>query len=205
MPRIEWTDDADANGELAEIYQAWKGANPNRERMPDILKCFSARPDFLRQVIAFSYELHFSDGHLTWQTKEMLATYVSALNQCPYCASSHAYFLEMKGAPDAVVKALHRADLSAAPVSDAERALLDFARLLTERSWQTTDSDAEQLRQVGWTDPQIAEAVYIIAMFNFFNRVANAFGLEPSNYREILGRARFPGTFGNPFSTRPAE
>ena len=84
MARIAWTEDGDARGELAEIYAKWKQANPGRDRFPEILKCFSARPDFLRQVMDFSYGVHFSDGHLTRRTKEMIATYVSALNRCKY-------------------------------------------------------------------------------------------------------------------------
>lgn len=40
----------------------------------------------------------------------------------------------------------------------------------------------QKLRQVGWTDDQISEAVYVIAMFAFFNRVADAFGVPSQNY-----------------------
>jgi alkylhydroperoxidase/carboxymuconolactone decarboxylase family protein YurZ len=83
-PFIRWIEDEEATGQAAEIYGAYKAANPHRPRMPDILKCFSLRPDFLQQVIDFSYGLHFSDGHLTRRVKEMIATYVSALNRCPY-------------------------------------------------------------------------------------------------------------------------
>jgi alkylhydroperoxidase family enzyme len=84
MPYIAWIEDEAASDEVAEIYSAWKEAHPGRDRMPDILKCFSLRPDFLRAVIGFTYPLHFSEGHLTRRTKEMIATLVSALNQCPY-------------------------------------------------------------------------------------------------------------------------
>ena len=84
MPHLRWVDDAEATGQLGEIYQAWKAANPDRPEMPGILKCFSLRPDFLQSVIDFSYPLHFSDGHLTRRMKEMIATFVSALNQCVY-------------------------------------------------------------------------------------------------------------------------
>jgi alkylhydroperoxidase family enzyme len=85
MPFIDWIEDDEASGELAEIYQAvLKTRPPDRPRMPGILKCFSQRPDFLRRVVQFSNELHFSDGHLDRRTKEMIATLVSALNQCPY-------------------------------------------------------------------------------------------------------------------------
>ncbi len=84
IPRIHWINDERATGELAEIYESWIQHNPGRDRLPDILKCFSARPDFLRQVMEFSYGLHFADGHLTRRIKEMLATWVSRLNECKY-------------------------------------------------------------------------------------------------------------------------
>ncbi len=83
-PFIRWIEDDQAQGAAAEIYRAYKEANPHGQKMPEILKCFSLRPDFLQQVIDFSYSLHFADGHLTRRIKEMIATYVSALNQCPY-------------------------------------------------------------------------------------------------------------------------
>lgn len=84
VPFVDWVDDDEATGEVAEVYAAWKAANPQREHIPEILKCFSARPDFLKAVVGFSYPLHFQDGHLTRRVKETIATYVSALNQCPY-------------------------------------------------------------------------------------------------------------------------
>jgi alkylhydroperoxidase family enzyme len=41
------------------------------------------------------------------------------------------------------------------------------------------------LREVGYSDLQIAEAVYVTALFAFFNRVADAFGLQNPGYREL--------------------
>jgi alkylhydroperoxidase family enzyme len=40
----------------------------------------------------------------------------------------------------------------------------------------------QKLRDSGWSEDQIAEAVYVIAMFAFFNRVADAFGVPAQNY-----------------------
>ena len=74
---------------------------------------------------------------------------------------SHGFFLRSQGGDEQIVLALARADLAAAPV---------------------TDADVENLRRHGWTDPQIAEAVYITAMFAFFNRVADAFGIDRQGY-----------------------
>ncbi|PYX23747.1 MAG: peroxidase, partial [Acidobacteria bacterium] len=38
------------------------------------------------------------------------------------------------------------------------------------------------LRDAGWSEDQIAEAVYVTAMFAFFNRVADAFGVPSQDY-----------------------
>ena len=83
MPRIGWVNEEEATGELAELYQAYL-ERTGRPRVAGILKCFSPRPDFLKDVIQFSDHIHFSDGHLKRRIKEMIATYVSGLNRCPY-------------------------------------------------------------------------------------------------------------------------
>ena len=64
----------------------------------------------------------------------------------------------------------------------AERALLDYAELITRAAYRSTADDVEKLRRAGWKEEQIAEAVYIIALFAFFNRVADAFGVPSQNY-----------------------
>lgn len=84
MARIRWITEDDADGPIGDAYAEWKAKNPGRPVIPGILKCFSLRPDFFRDVVSFSDRLHFSEGHLTRRLKEMIATYVSALNQCPY-------------------------------------------------------------------------------------------------------------------------
>ncbi len=83
MSHIRVVEDAEATGEVAKVYDEWRALR-GRQLVPGILKCFSARPDFLRKVMDFSDCIHFSDGHLKRRTKEMIATYVSALNHCPF-------------------------------------------------------------------------------------------------------------------------
>ena len=70
-------------------------------------------------------------------------------------------------------------------LNPAERALLDYVAKVTEAAYRTTNEDVQRLRDYGWTEPQIAEAVYITAMFAFFNRVADAFGIAPQGYLEM--------------------
>jgi len=81
--KIELIEDQDATGEVATVYAEWR-AKSGRQLMPGILKCFSHRPDFLREVMRFSDTVHFSEGHLRRKTKEAIASWVSFLNRCPY-------------------------------------------------------------------------------------------------------------------------
>jgi hypothetical protein len=81
--KIRITEDAEATGETAAAYDFWR-AGSGRQQVPGIIKCFGARPDFLRQVVEFSNKVHFSEGHLNRRHKEMIASYVSFLNRCPY-------------------------------------------------------------------------------------------------------------------------
>jgi alkylhydroperoxidase family enzyme len=67
-------------------------------------------------------------------------------------------------------------------LTPAEHALMDYVRLITEESHKSTEEDVQKLRDFGWSENQIAEAVYITAMFAFFNRVADAFGIPPQDY-----------------------
>jgi alkylhydroperoxidase family enzyme len=59
---------------------------------------------------------------------------------------------------------------------------MDYTRLITDAAHRSTPEDVQALRNAGWTENQISEAVYIIALFAFFNRVADAFGVPPQHY-----------------------
>ena len=77
--------------------------------------------------------------------------------------------------------------LDEANLTPAESALMQYTELITRAAYQSTAEDVQHLRDHGWTEDQISEAVYIIAMFAFFNRVADAFGVPPQHYL-ALGR-----------------
>ena len=60
--------------------------------------------------------------------------------------------------------------------------MLDYVKLITDAAYRSTAEDVQKLRNAGWKEEQIAEAVYITAMFAFFNRVADAFGIPSQDY-----------------------
>lgn len=85
--------------------------------------------------------------------------------------------------------------LEQVPVSEAERALLAFVGTLTRHAYRITDDEVDGLRRVGWSDEQIAEAVYDGALFNLFVRLADAFDIHPQPRYDATGR---PAALGGP-------
>ncbi len=80
------------------------------------------------------------------------------------------------------MNALARGDVEAACLPEPERELMRIVEKITRHAYRTTDEDMDRLRALGWTDPQLAEMVYITALFAFFNRVADAFGIDSQGY-----------------------
>jgi hypothetical protein len=75
-PYIEWENPESATGEASEFY---KQAGQSL-----IMRCLSVRPDFGKAISTAAKVVHFSDGSLSRRDHELIATYVSALNHCPF-------------------------------------------------------------------------------------------------------------------------
>jgi len=75
-----------------------------------------------------------------------------------------------------LVKALVE-DYERAPISDADRAMLDYATALTEDATRITRRDHARLRAAGFDDRAILQITLIASWFNYINRVADALGV----------------------------
>lgn len=82
----------------------------------------------------------------------------------------------MQGAEKDEVDAVATAQMAKLPEKD--RALLTFVEILTLRPSEVTDLDVVKLRKAGWTDEEIFEAAFVTSLFAFFNRMADAYGLD---------------------------
>ncbi len=80
------------------------------------------------------------------------------------------------------MNAILEGKLDSAGLTSAERVLLEYAELITKCASRSTTEDVQKLRDAGWNDDQISEAVYVTALFAFFNRVADAFGVPSQDY-----------------------
>ena len=91
--------------------------------------------------------------------------------------------------------ALRDGDLDAADLTPKHRLLLEFVETLTRHAYRITDDQVQGLRRAGWTDAQIAEAVYDGALFNLFVRLADAFDIHPDPSYDAAG---VPGAVSRP-------
>ena len=58
------------------------------------------------------------------------------------------------------------------------RALCDFAVKVTVECSKVGREDVDALRDAGWSDAAIHDALQVVAYFNYVNRIADAVGIE---------------------------
>jgi alkylhydroperoxidase family enzyme len=92
---------------------------------------------------------------------------------------SHAGFLQSQGQDVSDVDAVAMNDLTKAKtITKKELILLEYVKVLTLEPAKVTDVSIETLRKAGWNDKEIFEATFDTALFAFFNRMADAYGLD---------------------------
>ena len=107
---------------------------------------------------------------LTSGERELIASHVSALNNCEFCHESHsasanAHFDDQGG----VVKSL-KTGIDRAEVSDKMKALLKIAGKVQISGKEVTPDLIEQAKKEGATDEEIHDTVLIASAFCMFNR-----------------------------------
>jgi alkylhydroperoxidase family enzyme len=81
-------------------------------------------------------------------------------------------------------------DYRTSPLPDAEKALLAFVEKVNRDSHRTQQADVDDVRQAGWTDEAIYDAVTVCALFTFYNRWIDATGVHdmPAAAYELSGK-----------------
>ncbi len=93
---------------------------------------------------------------------------------------SHAEFLRRVTLEEGLIEAL-REDYTIAPITEAERVMLDYVVQLTKDAVKITPEYHERLRAVGYDDTAILQITLIASWFNYINRVADALGIGREN------------------------
>lgn len=158
------------------------------EGLPGILGPMAFRPETAKPLNELAEILLRGPSTLTPGERELIATFVSARNDCFFCQTVHgavaAYHLDNN---EALVLDVKR-DPAAAPVSDKLKALLAIAGKVQSSGRAVTPEDIQRAREQGATDREIHDTVLIAAAFCMYNRYVDGLATwapdNPEMYRQ---------------------
>jgi uncharacterized peroxidase-related enzyme len=155
-----------------------RAARANGPEYWQIWHLLAFRPEMTIHLGRFTHAVMYEEGPIPPSLRELIATYTSSLNQCPFCMRSHAAVTaHLLNDPELVQQVID--DLDTAPIPDSEKALLRFVRKVTLESHEIVREDMQPLYDHGWDDAAIYYAITVSALFNFYNRWINASGVHP--------------------------
>ncbi|MEE9454622.1 MAG: peroxidase-related enzyme [Paracoccaceae bacterium] len=147
--------------------------------VPNVLRAYAHNIDKLNAFSGMYNDLMLGDSGLSKLEREMIAVVVSAVNRCFYCLVAHgAAVRELSGMPElgeALVMNYRVAKLTA-----RQRAMLDFAVLMSEASHKIEEPDRQHLRDVGFTEADIWDIAAVAGFFNMTNRMSSAIAMVPN-------------------------
>ena len=155
--------------------------------VPNVLRAYSFDKAKLDAFTALYNDLMLGPSGLSKLEREMVAVAVSARNRCFYCLVAHGAAVRQLSGDPALGEAIafnHRV----ADVTPRQRAMLDFAVAMTERSAEVEEADRQALRDHGLSDRDIWDLVAVAGFFNMTNRVASATAMVPNP--DYHGQAR---------------
>lgn len=140
------------------------------EGLPGIRGPLSLRPDVAKPLSAFCEILMRADNSLSRGERELIAGYVSYLNNCFFCEMAHSgvaqYYLQCS---IDFIKSV-KTDFQSAEISDKMKAFMSIAASVVKGGKHVTSEQIERVRALGATDIEIHDVVLIAAAFCMFNR-----------------------------------
>ena len=159
------------------------------EGLPGIRSAMAFRPATAKPLNELVEVLLRGPSTLSPGERELIATYVSSLNDCYYCQTIHGAIAaaHLDGDEDLVKRV--KADFLNADISDKLKSLLVIAAKVQRGGKNVTEEDVANARSQGATDLEIHDAVLIAAAFCMYNRYVD--GLNTTQPRdEALYRER---------------
>lgn len=182
MGRVK-TVKADAlTGRDREIYETSAGYGS----FGSLLGAMANRPPVMRHTFGLLLELA-NEKVLPKRYLELALVTVSTLNQCTYCVSHYTPKLTVAGVSEEA--ALNVLDYENQPeFDDVDKLVVEYARLVTEQANQVRDEVFARLRQ-HFTDPQITELTWRVALCGAFNRFNDVLQNEIESDVPVIGVA----------------
>ena len=138
---------------------------------------YSRFPDNVQPLMIYTDGLLRAEGELSVGERELIATYVSALNACTFCTGAHRAYAEVFGIDAGLIDALIE-DVESAPVDDRLRPVLAYVAKLNSLPSKLVQRDAQAVYDAGWSEVALYEAVQVCALFNMMNRIIEGTGIN---------------------------
>ncbi|HUZ95517.1 MAG TPA: peroxidase-related enzyme [Edaphobacter sp.] len=156
--------------------------------LPGILGPMAFRPETSKPLNELVEVLLRQPNSLTRGERELIATFVSAQNNCHYCQSIHGAIAAAHLDGDEDVVQYIKQDFSAADVSPKLKALLVIAGKVQQDGKKVTSVEVQWARDEGATDIEIHDTVLIAAAFCMYNRYVDGLATvqphDPDLYRQ---------------------
>jgi uncharacterized peroxidase-related enzyme len=158
------------------------------EGLPGIRGAMAYRPETAKPLNELVEVLLRGPSTLSPGERELIATYVSYLNDCYYCQTIHGAIAaaHLDGDEDLVKRV--KADFQHADISDKLKSLLVIAGKVQRGGKNVTAEDVADARNLGATDLEIHDTVLISAAFCMYNRYVDGLGTtqphDEALYRE---------------------
>ncbi|GAA4133210.1 hypothetical protein GCM10023067_54170 [Aminobacter aganoensis] len=126
-------------------------------------------------------------GNLTKAEREMIVVATSSLNQCQYCVVAHGAILRIR-AKNPLIADQVATNYRKADVTKRQKAMLDFATMVSQSAQLVGDADFEKLKEHGFNEEDAWDIAAIAAFFGLSNRLANVTSLRPNREFYSMGR-----------------
>ena len=156
--------------------------------VPNVFLALARRPAEWRAFFAYHDALMLKEeGSLTKGDREMIVTTTSAANQCLYCVVAHGALLRIYEKKPLVADQV-AVNYRKADITPRQRAMLDFAMKVCDRSHEIDEADFPALHAHGFDDEDIWDIAAITSFFGLSNRMASFSGMQPNNEFFLMGR-----------------
>jgi uncharacterized peroxidase-related enzyme len=156
--------------------------------VPNVFLALARRPAEWRAFFAYHDALMLKDSGLTKGDREMIVTTTSAANKCLYCVVAHGAILRIHEKKpllaDQVAVNYRKAD-----ITPRQRAMLDFAMKVCQKSDEIEDADFAALHAHGFNDEDAWDIAAITAFFGLSNRMASFSNMLPNPEFYLMGRS----------------
>jgi uncharacterized peroxidase-related enzyme len=139
------------------------------EQLPGISSALAFRPETAKPLRELAHILLHEPNSLSPGERELIATYVSSLNDCYFCQTSHGAAAACHLGDGDTVKQVY-ANFEEAPISEKLKRLLVIAGQVQRGGKNVTRQAVDAAREQGATDVEIHDTVLIAAAFCMYNR-----------------------------------